>query len=115
MTEKKAVYSKPSSQLDLEARLKNGNESNAVLSTSEYFKGEAAPEGKAGYIGVDPQYQNHANHTEAPGVSSKSKEDEIAAEFAGVDLEDVTPEQDGDDAQDAEDAKKSTGTTPRLS
>lgn len=88
--QKKAVYEPPSSQVDLANRLENGNESNAVLSTSDAaVERQAKREEEAGedtgrpmtvegndvsgYIGVDPIYANYANETEAPLAASEKE------------------------------------------
>lgn len=68
----KASYSKPTSQLDLEARQKADYVPPGVVKKSE-------DQGLSdnGYIGVDPIYQNHANDTEAPIQSEKGPEAKI--------------------------------------
>lgn len=89
--EKKAQYSKPASQVDLEARLKNGNRSDKVLSTSDAF---VPPEGDRGgrsfavegneldnFVGVSAEYANYANETDKPLVG-KAPEDKVITEFA---------------------------------
>lgn len=83
MAEKeKVVYSKPTSQVDLEARLKNGNA--AATLTDPINPG--MPDVEAGnlYVGTDPIYQNHANDTEAPlqadkGVERKAEENFLSS------------------------------------
>ena len=87
----KAKYSKPASQLDLEARLKNDNKSDRVLSTAEVAEapkddGNARDfrvEGNdtSGYIGTDPVYQTYANETDAPLVGEKNPEETVAEDF----------------------------------
>jgi hypothetical protein len=94
MAEKKekAQYSKPASQLDLERRLENGNESDRVLSTADSFKKPSVNEGDGrdfrvedneteNYLGVSPEYATYANETEKPGFSEENPEDQVAAEF----------------------------------
>lgn len=59
MTE--ANYTKPASQLDLEARQADDYEVPSKLT-----QGTEPELSKNGYVGVDPIYQNHANSTEGP-------------------------------------------------
>lgn len=75
-SKEKAQYAPPASQVDLDARIEDGNASTRELSTSETYKGnteesEHAPYEVEGndvsqYIGTDPVYANYANDTEAP-------------------------------------------------
>lgn len=91
-TKGKAQYAKPASQVDLEERLANGNESSRVLSTSDSYKG-AGDEGDGRdfrvedndvteYVGTSPEYATYANETEAPLKSEKGAEAEIFESFA---------------------------------
>ena len=76
MAEKeKVVYTKPTSQTDLEARLeseKNGENPFALASSTV---NPGTPDETDGlYVGTDPIYQNHANDTEAPLQAQKGGE-----------------------------------------
>lgn len=81
----KVEYTRPASQLDLEARLERDNESPLAVVRAENRRdvfGEDEP-----YVNVDPIYQNHANDTEAPleaeeGVD-KDAEDAFRESAAG--------------------------------
>jgi len=93
-TKDKAQYSKPASQVDLEARLENGNKSNAVLSTADAYEApEGAGDGRdfrvdgnevTNYVGTSPEYATYANDTEAPlAADDDSAEAKVFASFAG--------------------------------
>lgn len=56
-----AVYTRPTSQVDLEERLKADNRLGAPVENAK-----PKPVSDDGYVGVDPIYQNHANDTDAP-------------------------------------------------
>lgn len=82
-----ARYSKPTSQVDLEERLKNNNAAPAVLkdtnpadSTVNYTK--------AGFVGTDSVYQNYANETDAPlkaqGGPDKRAEEYVEKQVTGT-------------------------------
>lgn len=72
---KEAVYEKPTSQLDLEARQADDYESPLrVAATGE--PGDT-PFDNAGYIGVDPVYQNAANETERPMRQTEGPEAQV--------------------------------------
>lgn len=83
------VYEKPASQVDLEARIANGNASNqVVIDSNEYRRRKESGEledvagrdftvegnDTSGYVGVDPIYQNYANETEAPMKADEGAE-----------------------------------------
>jgi len=115
----KAQYAKPASQLDLEARLESGNESDRVVSTADTFKG-AQDDGKArtyvvedndtsGYIGTSGEYVTYANDTEKPVIADDSVEDQIAKEFAENQqvLAQVTPVETADTPSDEKEADPS--------
>lgn len=58
------VYTKPTSQVDLETRLANDN---AVPGPAQVVNpGYGDVEAGNLYLGTNPEYQNHANDTEAP-------------------------------------------------
>lgn len=108
MSDEKARYSKPASQLDLERRQENGNESSARLTQP----GET-PLSDNGYVGVDLPYQNAANDTEKPLKVDEGAEAEVFAQFVADDAE--YPVLDGEDGDDEADAEPSTTTTPFTS
>lgn len=78
MSDDKPNYELPTSQVDLEERLKSGNASTRVLSTSdEYARRQVGTEvtgrdfavegnDKSAYVGTDNVYQTYANETEQP-------------------------------------------------
>jgi hypothetical protein len=112
----KAQYSKPASQLDLEARQKNGNKSDRVLSTSDQYEGNAPEADAPGYVGTDLVYQTAANHTEAPGTSTKGAEAKVFEQFTGEEPEDIAPEADEPDEPDQEEeSSDSTSSTGSVS
>lgn len=77
------TYTKPTSQLDLEARLANDNEAPAAVKTLN--PSEQGEDDEDGYVGTDPIYQNHANDTEAPGEAEEGAEkDALDLHFASV-------------------------------
>ena len=90
----KAQYAKPASQLDLEARLENGNKSDRVLSTSDNYEPPTdSGDGRdfrvedndiSEYVGVSPEYATYANETEAPLASDEedSAEQQVFDAFA---------------------------------
>jgi len=72
---KEAVFEKSTAQLDLEARQADDYESPLkVAATGE--PGDT-PFDNAGYIGVDPVYQNAANETERPLRQTEGPEAQI--------------------------------------
>lgn len=73
----KATYSKPASQVDLEERMANGNESSRKLSTAPGV-GVAAESLPKGFVGVDPIYTTRAEETV---VSEEGAESDILANF----------------------------------
>lgn len=90
---KKAEYAKPASQIDLEARLENGNKSDRVLSTSDsYEPPKDSNDGRdfrvegndvENYVGVSPEYATYANETEAPlKGDDDSAESKVFKDFA---------------------------------
>jgi hypothetical protein len=89
--QKKAQYSKPASQVDLEERLESGNKSDKVLSTADSYEGPAdSGEGRTfavedneldGYVGTSAEYQTYANDTEAPVKADDSAENRVIESF----------------------------------
>lgn len=89
----KANYEKPRTQVDLEARLENGNASSKVLSTADNAP-QAEDDGNGrdyrvegnetdAYLNVDPMYQNYANDTEAPHLSEEGPEADLEDQLRG--------------------------------
>lgn len=82
MAEKEAVvYTKPTSQIDLETRLKNDN---AVAGVVKPTNPGTPDETENLYVGVSQDYQNHANETEAPLSSQKGAQKEAEESFLGA-------------------------------
>ena len=87
----KPQYAKPASQLDLEARLENGNKSDRVLTSSDNYEapepGESertyAVEGNdlSNYVGTASEYATYANETEQPLKGDGNVEEQVAEEF----------------------------------
>lgn len=95
-----AVYTKPTSQLDLEARLERDNENPAA-----HVPGYSNPAsfGVEDYVGTDPVYQNHANDTEAPLKAeggAEQKAEEFFRETHESHLQDPPPARDEPDVKD---------------
>ncbi|QEM40909.1 MAG: hypothetical protein [Phage AS32] len=91
MSEKKAQYSKPASQVDLERRLENGNKSNRVLSTSDQYDASDSEGGRdyrvedndvSNYVGTSAEYATYASKTEAPLKAKDSAEKKVFDSFA---------------------------------
>jgi len=89
---KEAQYAPPASQVDLEERLKNGNVSSRVLSTSDDYKPAEDDGGRDyrvegnkvdEYVAVSPEYATYANKTEAPlATPEENPESEVFKSFA---------------------------------
>lgn len=90
----KAQYAPPATQVDLEERLANGNESSAVLSTADNYKQAVEEDENAreytvegnntdDYVNVDPIYQTYANETEAPARAEEGPEADLEAVIHG--------------------------------
>lgn len=115
--DKKATYSKPASQVDLEAR----REEDYQPSTVRQY-GDDPSASKDGFVGVDPVYQNYSDHLGAPQPSGGA-EGEILKNFVAEDAEypDLTDGEAGGepiDEETEEPAKSSTstgGTAPSSS
>jgi hypothetical protein len=95
-----AKYDKPTSQLDLEARLERENEN-----TDAHVPGYTNPVsfGVENYVGTDPIYQNHANDTEAPLNAEEGAEktaEELFRESHESHLQDPPPAKDEPDTKD---------------
>lgn len=91
-SKEKATYSKPTSQVDLEARLKADAEETSPppRKKGEDFdapgpfnvQGAVNPDGEPtedGYVGTDKIYQNYANETDAP-LQADEGADKLAEE-----------------------------------
>lgn len=83
MAEKeKVVYTKPTSQLDLEARQEAEKKGENPFAVADAVRNPTGPEEtKDLYVGTDPIYQNHANDTEAPKQSEKGAEKDAEQGF----------------------------------
>lgn len=83
----KARYSKPTSQVDLDERLKNENRVTGILKdtnpadSSVYYA-------ESGFVGTDPIYQNYANDTDEPlkaeSGADKQAEDYVKKQVTGT-------------------------------
>jgi len=77
-TKPKVEYTKPTSQLDLEARLSAEDEGMKPLFPTQNPTGEPTEDG---YLGTDAVYQNYANDTEKP-LAAEEGADQLAEEAA---------------------------------
>lgn len=135
---KKAEYAPPASQVDLEARLANGNSSDRVLSTSDAYveKAREAADANDGrdyrvegnktdeYVGTSPEYATYANDTEKPLASDdKSPEAQVFQNFAdNLNTQPVetssyangTPKESDDEDDEDEVEPSSQPTTPQT-
>lgn len=73
------VYTKPTSQLDLEARMEDDEE--GTVTVPQMTNPSTPEEGENLYIGTDPIYQNHASDTEAPRQSQEGGEQKAEEKF----------------------------------
>jgi hypothetical protein len=106
---KKAQYSKPTSQVDLEERQKKD-----YVPPSQVGGTEDPGQSENGYIATDPIYQNHADHTHAPyQADEKSAEGKLFAQQYSDDVDfDATNAPDSvDDASDDDDGAGQQSTT----
>jgi hypothetical protein len=102
----KARYSKPASQLDLEARQKED-----YVPPTARTQAEDPGKSENGYIGVAAEYQNFANETEAPIKVEKGAEAKVLSNFVSDDADykaGATPEGESDTEDDEEEASGST-------
>jgi hypothetical protein len=107
----KPNYEKPTSQVDLERRLKDDYVSPSVLGQAV----DPVLESENGYVGVDPIYQNFANETEKPYASEKGVEKKLEAPYYGdkTDFDKgATPEGEAEaEEQEEDEGQSSSGTT----
>lgn len=76
----KVEYTKPTSQLDLEARL-DSDEDEALGTPLFPMKNPDLDPTEEGYVGTDPVYQNFANETDKP-LAADGGADQLAEEAA---------------------------------
>ena len=79
---KKAMYSKPASQVDLEARQKSDYQPSTVLG-----KGVDPQLSENGFVGVDPIYQNFADVTGAPFAAESGPEAKLDSAYVTEDAD----------------------------
>jgi hypothetical protein len=97
----KPSYSKPTSQLDLEARQKPDYVPPGVVK-----QGEDQGLSDNGYIAVDPIYQNHANDTEAPIRAEKGPEAKVFDNHYAEDVDfDTTGPEEGEAPEDEDESE----------
>ncbi|SRR6266540_328473 len=83
MTKEKAEYSKPTSQLDLEAR-----QADDYVVPAQVGPAVDPQLSDNGYVGVDKIYQNSASHVDAPYEGDpESAEGKVHAQFLSDDVE----------------------------
>lgn len=70
------TFTRPTSQLDLEARQKAGNKVEGVLTTTN----PKAPD-DSGFIGTDPIYQSRANESDQPLAAEEGPDAVAEADF----------------------------------
>jgi hypothetical protein len=81
----KVEYTKPTSLLDLEARLERENRSDAVLPSYVNPEDAEAPEAQwavegnevDNYVGVSPEYMTYANDSDKPRRAEEGAEAEV--------------------------------------
>lgn len=103
-------YTKPTSQLDLEARQKDD-----YVPSIQLLKGTDPEPSENGYVGTDEIYQNYANETEKPLQAQEGPEVEIEKNFVTEDADAslaATPE--GSESA-AEDEEEEEGQAPQTS
>lgn len=85
--EEEVVYTKPTSQLDLERRLANDNESSLAVVQAVNNGNPFGVEEEA-YVNVDPIYQNYADDTHKPLEAEEGPEkdalDAYKADIAAI-------------------------------
>lgn len=104
----KPKYTKPTSQLDLEAR-----QAKDFVNPSVLVKGVDGEPSDNGFIGVDPVYQNYANETDRPLLAEGGAESKLEKDYVTDDVDTTkgaTPEGESEAEDKAEDEDK--GTTP---
>jgi hypothetical protein len=77
----KVEYTKPTSQLDLEARLGEDAEDEKLGTPLFPLKNPDLDPTEDGDVGTDPVYQNYANETDAP-LAAEGGADQLAEEAA---------------------------------
>ena len=102
--EGEANYELPASQVDLQARLENGNKSDRILSTADIYEAPEDDENARdyrvegndteNYLNVDPMYQNYANDTEAPHLSEEGPEADLEDLLRGESESEDQPDED---------------------
>lgn len=106
----KAQYSKPTSQVDLEARQKSDYVPSTVLN-----QGSDPELSENGYVGVDPIYQNAANVTEQPIEASGGAEAKVFDQYLSETAEyPELPEDEDDDAEDGSESQTPPAGAPSL-
>ena len=112
-------YTKPTSQLDLEARLDKDNRNEAAEAPLATYPDAQDEEG---FVGVSPEYANYANDTDKPLAAEEGAEkvaedlflDEVAksAEFDPASTPDTTRQSDSDSEDKSDDEQPADDTTP---
>lgn len=94
MADDKPNYTKPTSQLDLEAR-----QSEDYVPPTVLGRDVDPQKSENGYVGVDPIYQNFANDTEAPYAAEEGPESVVEENYYHDEVDfnlAATPEGSGD-------------------
>ena len=108
----KPKYSKPTSQVDLEARLKDDYVSPSVINQGV----DPVYESENGYVAVDPIYQHFANETEKPLASESGVEKKLEEVYYNEDTDfDAGATAEGEGSEEDEDEEEEEETPPAPS
>lgn len=105
----KPQYSKPTSQVDLEERMKDD-----YVVPSRLVQGTDPEKAETPYVGVDPIYQNYANETEKPLLSEKGAESKLESLAYADDVDKdfgATPEGESEATEQAEEEQSGDSTS----
>jgi hypothetical protein len=110
----KPSYSKPTSQIDLEERTKDG-----YVPSGQLLQGTDPQPAETGFVGVDPIYQNYANETEKPLLAEKGAEskfeqlayaDEVDTDFGATPAGEAEAEAEKEEKDETTQSPASTST-----
>lgn len=113
-TSKKAQYAPSSQQVDLEARVANGNKSTRTLSTADGYEPDESLAGRdfrvegnetEDYLNTGLEYQTYANDTEAPARAEDGVEQNMDDILRGEAVATSDGVKSADEVQELKDAK----------
>lgn len=113
------IYTKPTSQLDLEERLARNNESPLSVVQAQNSQSPFGVE-EGAYVNVDPIYQNYANDTEKPLEAEEGVEKDALDVFKDAVAVDEDDDRSGDQKPsgayvDSEDPRLGAQSEPQSS